>query len=88
MPSTCVIKYEYTDTFAGEANYNWVERGKIYCKEGEIVSDLAALRRVKKKLGISGIRCKTDNIGGLIMSQSIEQCIVVFITIEYFNVTE
>lgn len=57
------IKWELTDTFGGEANYSWVRRGVIETKAGEDYSDLAAVRRVKKAIGWSGIRCDTVDIG-------------------------
>lgn len=28
-----VYEYEYTDTFAGEANYGWVKRGEVTMPE-------------------------------------------------------
>lgn len=28
-----IYEYEYTDTFAGEANYCWVKRGKVAMPE-------------------------------------------------------
>ena len=37
-----ITQYEVTDTFGGEANYSWVERGIAPSKEGEDFSDLAA----------------------------------------------
>lgn len=60
------IQYEVTDTFGGEANYSWVKRGTIETKPGEDYSDLAAVRRVKKAIGWSGIRCRVENYGDMI----------------------
>ena len=55
------ILWEVTDTFGGEANYSWVRRGTIECGEGEDYSDLAAVRRVKKAIGWTGVRCTVEH---------------------------
>ena len=55
------IHYEVTDTFGGEANYSWVKRGKIENGLGEDFSDLAAVRRVKKVIGWTGVRWNVTN---------------------------
>jgi len=52
---------EYTDTFAGEANYSWVERATFTMPEG--ASDLAVMRAAKRALGLSGVRCRVDCVG-------------------------
>lgn len=57
------IRWELTDTFGGEANYSWVRRGVVEAKLGEDYSDLAAVRRVKKAIGWSGLRCKVSRFG-------------------------
>ena len=44
---------EYTDLFAGEANYAWVKRFEFDCTD---MTDLQIVRRAKKQLGISGNR--------------------------------
>ncbi len=74
------IHYEMTDTFSGEANYSWVKRGVIACKPGEDYSDLAAVRRVKAALDMSGVRCQTENDSEGITLRPCGQCTVVFIT--------
>ena len=48
-------EYEYTDTFGGEANYCWVERGEI--KAPDIKT---AMRRARKELGLAGRKGKAD----------------------------
>lgn len=80
---TCVIQYEITDAFNGEANYSWVRRGKIYCKPGEKVSDLAAVRRVKKEIGWNGVDCRKENQGEDIALYLVGSCIVCFISFHY-----
>ena len=42
---------EYTDLFAGEANYAWVKRFDFDCTD---MTDLQIIRRAKSELGISG----------------------------------
>lgn len=74
------INYEVTDTFGGEANYSWVKRGQAESKEGEDFSDLAAIRRVKKAIGWSGIPCRVDNYGDSIILWPRGMCQVCFIT--------
>ena len=44
---------EYTDLFAGEANYAWVKRFDF---DAEGMSDAQVIRYAKKRLGISGKR--------------------------------
>jgi hypothetical protein len=71
------FEYEYTDTFAGDANYCWVKRGKVS------VPDLTAygydglhgypkanarqtrqvMRKAKAALGLNGIRGKRETWG-------------------------
>ena len=66
------FKYEYTDTFGGDANYSWVNRGTVYVPElthygytgstdGSYVKANKAqmqdvMRQVKADLGITGVR--------------------------------
>lgn len=52
---------EVTDTFAAEANYSWVKRFTIPSKQGE--SRLALMRRVKKEVGLNGVRCRVSDYG-------------------------
>ena len=79
------IQYEITDTFGGEANYSWVKRGKIECKPGEEISDLAAVRRVKKAIDWNGIRCHKESYGDRIVLYPRDCCIVCFITFHSFG---
>lgn len=69
-----IFEYEYTDTFAGEANYCWVERGTVSVPElthygydgsqGYTKADKAQTRelikRVKRELGITERHVKED----------------------------
>lgn len=66
-----------TDTFGGEANYAWARRGEIDLPEG--ASDLALVRRVKKALGMEGVRCRKEEWGDTLVLRPIGRCLVVFI---------
>lgn len=82
---TTNIQYEITDTYAGEANYSWVKRGKIECKPGEEYSDLATVRRVKAALGLQGVKCKRKVFEDMIALYPVGECTVVFITFHSFG---
>jgi len=85
MSITTNIQYELTDTFGGEANYSWVKRGTVQCKEGEKYSDLAAVRRVKKAIGWQGIRCVVEHHGDWITLRPRGMNQVCFITFYPFG---
>jgi hypothetical protein len=53
---------EYTDTFAGEANYCWVRRATIESKAGE--SQASVMRRAKAAIGLTGVKGRTHAMGG------------------------
>mgnify|MGYP007089351259 CR=1 FL=1 len=78
------IQWEVTDTFCGEANYSWVQRGVIP-KGTKEFSDLAAVRAVKKEIGWTGRRCKVSNYGDLIEIRPQGLLQVCFITFHYFG---
>ena len=84
MTVFCNIQYAITDTYSGEPNYSWVERGEIEM-EDKPFSNLAAVRKVKKELGYNGIRCETTNYGDMIELRPVGQCIVIFITFHSFG---
>lgn len=85
--------YEYTDTFAGEANYTWCKRGTV------IVPDLAAygydgwhgyekankrrnrviVRKVKAALGLTNVRCEREDVCETIVLRPRGSATVVFI---------
>lgn len=46
-----LYQYEYTDTFGGEANYCWVNRGMVYA-----TSLKQAARKARAELGLTGIK--------------------------------
>lgn len=87
-------EYEYTDTFAGEANYCWVERGKVsvpdltaygydgcqgYAKASKR-QDTHIMRKVKSALGLSGIRGKREDWGDTIVFRPYGIATILFIT--------
>lgn len=55
------FKFEYTDTFGGEANYSWVKRNEESLPRN--ISDLSLMRRAKKWAGLTNIRGRVDNWG-------------------------
>ena len=72
------ISVELTDTYGGEANYSW-------CRRAEIVADkplsrLAVVRRAKKAVGLSGVRCETTNYGDVLELRPYGLCAICFIT--------
>ena len=48
-----IASVEYTDLFAGEANYAWVKRFDF---DASNMTDLQIIRRAKSELGITGKR--------------------------------
>lgn len=48
-----LFEAEMTDTFSGEANYVWVQRVRV--KVPDDASMCLIVRRVKQKLGVSGM---------------------------------
>ena len=73
------MKYqiEITDTFGGEANYSWVRRHSLEATEK--ITDLALVRRAKRKAEWSGIRCKVSRYGDTIEIRPQGVCCVLFI---------
>ena len=53
---------EYTDTFGGEANYAWCQRKEFEMPEK--ASDLAVVRKAKELIGLTGVRCRRDDLNG------------------------
>ena len=74
------IQFEKTDTFAGEANYSWVNRHSLTVPDEESPSDRALIRRAKAWAGWSGLRCKVENYGDQITVRPSGICQVLFIS--------
>lgn len=47
-----MFEYTYTDTFGGEPNFCWVERGEV----SEANNLKHALRLARKKVGLTGVK--------------------------------
>ncbi len=67
--------YEYTDTYGGEANYNWVRKGEVAAN-----NITHAARLAKKAVGINGISCKRNDFGDMIALYPSRHATVLFIT--------
>lgn len=68
---------EFTDTFAGEANYGWVKRAQFEAPED--ASNSLLIRRAKKALGLVG-KHKTSSYGDVVELKWARACVVAFIT--------
>ena len=87
-------EYEYTDTFAGEANYCWVKRGKVtmpelthYCYDGlngyshaNRVASRELMKHVKRQLGLTGVRGRVSHHGDMTEFKPYGMSTVLFIT--------
>ena len=56
-----IVNYELTDLFGGEANYSWVKRGEFEVPEN--ATQVYIMRKVKRQLDITGIRCRVSKLG-------------------------
>jgi hypothetical protein len=65
--------YEHTDTFSGEANYCWVNRGIV-----DVTCD-NPVKAVKKALGMENVPCKRIDYGDMIELRPYRICQVIFI---------
>lgn len=90
--------YEYTDTFAGEANYAWVKRGAVYVPDlthygysggadgsysrASKAQMRQVMRAVKARLGLTSARGKTSVICDSVEFRPYRSCTVLFITFE------
>ena len=75
------ITAEFTDTYGGESNYSWVRRVELTVPD--TTSDLAIVRRVKKELGIEGVRAsRRENYGDSLALWGLGGCTVLFINWE------
>lgn len=73
--TTSTFTVEYTDTYAGEANYSWVKRFTLTHKG----TDRALVRKAKKALGLNGVRAKVYYHGDTIEVRPVGTCTVAFI---------
>ena len=72
---------EVTDTFGGQANYDWVNRYEI-TTAGDI-SYLALVRRSKSAAGYSGIRGRATVMGDSVEIRFPTRCIVIFANVRH-----
>jgi hypothetical protein len=85
---------EYTDTFAGEANYSWVRRATVtmpelthygydggtnYCKANK-AADRQLMRRAKAAMGLTGVRGTKEDMGDTIAFRPYGSCTVMFVS--------
>lgn len=75
------FKFEYTDTFGGDANYNWVNRH--FENLPEDISDLALMRRAKKWAGLTNVRGRSENWGDTLAFYPRGHNTVLFVSAEY-----
>lgn len=91
-----VYSVEYTDTFAGEANYCWVRRARVDMPElthygydgthGFVKANKAyqreLMRRAKAVVGLTGVRGERVDIGDVIEFRPYGMATVMFVTWE------
>lgn len=85
---------EYTDTFAGEANYSWVRRHTVTVPElthygydgatnyvrAKRIANRELMKRAKALVGLTNIRGVTTHYGDSIEFRPYGMCTVLFIT--------
>ena len=93
------MKYnvEFTDTFAGEANYCWVKRASVtmpelthfgydgssnYVKANKVYRR-ELMRKAKAAMGLSGVRGRVWNHGDLIEFKPWNSCTVMLVSADY-----
>ena len=85
---------EYTDTFAGEANYAWVRRATVtmpelthygydggtnYVKANKVYQR-ELMKRAKAAMGLTGVRGVTHHYGDMSEFRPHRMCTVLFVT--------
>lgn len=92
-----LYRWEYTDTFAGEANYCWVKRGIIrdseakrqaYTPDHWRATQRRILKAAKREAGLTGVRCERRDFGDMVAYYPHGMCTVLFVMInqEFFAV--
>jgi len=90
-----LYRWEYTDTFAGEANYCWVKRGIIRDSEHrrqtytpdhwrEVRARIC--KAAKREAGLTGVRCDREDWGDMIAYRPRGMATILFVEInrEFF----
>lgn len=75
MNNSTEYRYEYTDTYGGQANYCWVKRGTIEAKNLK-----SAVRKAKKEVGLNGVRCQSINFGDEVHLRPCGSCTILFVS--------
>lgn len=75
------LEIEYTDTFGGEANYSWVKRQEITVPDN--TSEREISRRAKLAIGLTGVKCRREEIGEMVALYPQGCCTVLFINPVY-----
>ena len=78
---TVTFKAEYTDTFAGEANYCWVHRADVIVPRG--LSNRAVARRIKAALGLTGVRGRSFWLADMWEFRPYGRATVAFAQVDY-----
>lgn len=77
-PGPTTYNIEVTDTFGHEPNYAWVRRYELTVPDG--TSWGAVVRRAKRLIGWSGVRCTRVDYGDMTELRPVGECMVCFIT--------
>lgn len=75
-----IINYrvDYTDTYAGEANYSWLRVAHFVAPED--ASNSTLVRRAKRALNMSGWPTRTENMGDTLALRPRDgACVVMFV---------
>jgi hypothetical protein len=75
------VNFEVTDTFGGEANYSWANRGSVEFKEQPTRRQIVLA--LKKFAGLTGVRCSVVDYDDQIEIRPAGMCIVAFANVEY-----
>jgi len=73
-PPAQLWEWEVTDTFGGEANYSWVQRGTV-----KAATESGAIRAAKRAAGLYG-RHRTTDFGDCLRCDMIGACVVLFVS--------
>lgn len=91
-----IYQVEYTDTFAGEANYCWVKRAKVTMPElthygytgsadgsysrANRVFNRELMKRAKAAMGLTGVRGRIVEYGDTMEFRPYRSCTVMFVS--------
>jgi len=88
---------EYTDTFAGEANYSWVKRATVtmpelthygydggtnYAKANRVF-ERELMKRAKAEMGLTGVRGTVERYDDSMTFRPYRSCTVMFVSWRY-----